>query len=109
MEHDRFDALTRAWSQRRSRRRSLTLLGAACAAPFVARRPAAAQNINSCPAPWYVCDGRCIPAHHCCLDQDCRPGQTCWFGTCLGEETECRGSDDCPAFHACVGGSCLPF
>jgi hypothetical protein len=107
MENDHFDALVRGWSRGRSRRRAIALLGGALTAPFLMRQPADAQVFRECPATWRPCNGRCIPPTRCCTSEDCLGGAECRFGICA--ENTCNSDSDCPSFHVCRGGECIPF
>jgi hypothetical protein len=109
MQKNRLDTFARALAHRRSRRHTIALLASFFGAPLIAAKSANAQDERECPDGWRDCFGTCIPFHRCCTADDCAPGQDCWHGICLGEETECDDSDDCPAFHVCSGGSCIPF
>ena len=109
MKKTRFDTFARTLSYPRSRRHMIALLAGFIGAPIFAPKLVNAQDEGECPEGWRRCNGSCIPFNRCCTDDDCAPGQDCWHGICLGEETNCGSSDDCPAFHVCSGGSCIPF
>ena len=109
MANNRFDALARAWSHRRSRRHTMALLGGFVGASIIAPKEVNAQFEGECPDGWRRCNASCIPLSRCCSDDECAPGQDCFFGICLGEEIVCGSNDDCPAFYACVKSSCVPF
>jgi hypothetical protein len=105
MESGRFDALTRRWARRRSRRHIIAVLAGAATMPVLGRESVNAQMRVTCLPGLRLSGGRCIPEWHCENDADCPVGWNCTDGFC-GAESGCLNDDECPGVQTCWFGEC---
>ena len=119
MDSSRFDDLSRALANTRSRRAFATLLGGFV--PIVLTDQAATKGRGKkgkhrgkgkkkppchkdfeCPRATICKHGDCVPPE-CLQDFDCGEGQMCDVGHCV---SGCKTSANCPPYSTCRRGSC---
>ena len=104
MGPDRFDALTRRLSSRRTVLTGLLGGGLATLRELPTVRDSVAVARDRCKRREKRCGGRCIPRRACCTTANCGAGKICVRGACVVGQGTCAAGA-----NACLGaGSCGP-